>query len=356
MRVAVDMTFRRMANNQAVRCFVVPTHIKQILNRYCYCYRNLNYRSLTTWNGTNCTSLFRQFTQPLSISTPSFLRSSVSLSLSLPSSVLQTRLFGSKKKESTNQKNKAKQKSMIKKQLLQKQQQKLAHKTASSSSTSTTTSAAVAEGDEHIAPGTSSAVSASSSKTSSGVVGQHSEWVEFQKSIAVEGFETGQILSVIDATKKGRSGNKAASKKRLTKRDEMAEKIRERQRLAGGGGGEFPPMRYSDAETERLLQQAYASIPPRTGPRGTLQLKRQKRRWHLVREIHRKYKGHIMQSHERRMKQRSKKIRDIMDFTANVAPAIVQQDIEYQNQVRQRYRSMLVSAAAVNAAKAVATA
>lgn len=35
-------------------------------------------------------------------------------------------------------------------------------------------------------------------------------------------------------------------------------------------GGEFPALRYSDEETERLLTEAYAAIPPRAGKRGTL--------------------------------------------------------------------------------------
>ena len=246
----------------------------------------------------------------------------------------QIRWMGTKKnKESKHQKNKAKQKSQIKKQQLQIQQQKLARQLQQKQQ-----SDGVSSGDEH------SSVAAATSVTTpkgGGAAEQHKEWVEFQKSIEVDGFETGQTLTAIDASKKGRSGGKAATKKRLTKRDEMADKIKERQRLMGRGGGEFPPMRYSDEETERLLKQAYAAIPARTGRRGTLQLKRQKKRWHLVREIHRKYKQHIMKFHVRRMERRSAKMKQIKDFVSNVAPIAVQEDIEYQSIVRQRFISMI---------------
>ena len=259
----------------------------------------------------------------------------------------QIRNMGTKKnKESKNQKNKAKQKSMIKKQKLQIEQQKLVRQQQKQQQQEVI-------GDEHSL--TAASVTSTSPNTKAGPAEQHKEWVEFQKSIEVDGFETGQTLTAIDASKKGRSGGKVATKKRMTKRNEMAEKIKERQRLAGGGGGEFPPMRYSDEETERLLQQAYAAIPKRMGKRGTLQLKRQKRRWHLVREIHRKYKEHIVKFHFRRMERRSTKMKQIIDFISNVAPNAVQEDAEYQNNVRQRYMRMIETAATLRAQKIAAS-
>ncbi len=253
-------------------------------------------------------------------------------SITLPLYQQQNRSMGSKSKQSTHQKNKAKQKSFIKKQLVLQKQQKEQQKQQSILGNEDSPNAATA-----------------TPSSKSGATEQHLEWVEFQKSIEVEGFETGQTLTAIDASKKNHGG-KAATKKRLTKRQEMAEKIQERQRLAGGGGGEFPPMRYSDEETERLLAQAYAAIPKRTGPRGTKRLKRMKRRYHLDREIHRKYKQHIMKFHERRMEKRSKKMKEIMDFIKNVAPSAVEHDLEYRNSVRQRYMDNMATAAAIRAA------
>jgi beta-galactosidase beta subunit len=256
-------------------------------------------------------------------------------------------MASNKNKESKNQKNKAKQKSMIKKQKLQQEQQKANRQQQKKEHPG------VVGGDEHSAITASTATT--TTNTNGGAAEQHKEWVEFQKSIEVDGFETGQTLTTVDSSKKGRSGGKATTKKRMTKRDEMAEKIKERQRLAGAGGGEFPPMRYSDEETERLLKQAYAAIPKRMGRRGTLQLKRQKRRWHLVREIHRKYKANIIKFHFRRMQRRSTKIKQIVDFISNVAPNTVHEDIEYQNSVRQRYMNMMETAAASRAAKIAET-
>lgn len=168
---------------------------------------------------------------------------------------------------------------------------------------------------------------------------QHSEWVAFQNSIAVEGFETGQTLSV-QSTKKTRGGK--ATKRKQTRRDAMEEKLKERQRLTGAGGGEFPPLRYSDEETDRLLAQAYAALPPRAGKRGTLNLKRQKRRWHLVREIRRRYKAHMANFQVRKMEKRSLKIKEVKAIL-DEAPAIRQRDREYQLSVYNRWAATMVA-------------
>jgi hypothetical protein len=166
---------------------------------------------------------------------------------------------------------------------------------------------------------------------------QHSEWVAFQKSIAVDGFETGQTVAV----ESGRRGGRAATRARLTKREEMHRQLLERQRLAGsGGGGHFPPMRYSDEETERLLTEAYAAIPPRAGRRGTRALKRQKCRWHLVRRIRRVYKEHIVRFHARRMLKRSLKIKQVRAMIQG-APEVVARDQAYREHVLLEYQKRL---------------
>lgn len=69
-------------------------------------------------------------------------------------------------------------------------------------------------------------------------------------------------------------------------------------------GGEFPPLRYSDEETARLLEEAYANMPNRTGKRGTLHLRREKRRWWIKRMYDAKKKHERMAEHERRMAKR----------------------------------------------------
>jgi hypothetical protein len=167
---------------------------------------------------------------------------------------------------------------------------------------------------------------------------QHQEWVKFQQSIAVEGFETGQTTT-LQSTKKTRGGK--AVQRQKTKRDVMADKLQERRRLTGAGGGEFPPLRYSDEETERLLAQAYAALPVRTGRRGTKNLKRQKRRWHLVREIHRKYKAHMAKFQIRKMEKRARKMKEVKAVLAS-APDIRARDQEYQVSIYQRWAATMV--------------
>jgi hypothetical protein len=138
---------------------------------------------------------------------------------------------------------------------------------------------------------------------------QNQEWVKFQQSIAVDGFETGQTMEVRTSNKKVRGGKS----RRKTGKSEVEERIAERARFTGVGGGEYPPLRYSDSETERLLAEAYAAVPVRDGKRGTRNLKRQGTRWHLVRKIHAKEKYHLAQHQTRKMEKRSLKIKQVMD-------------------------------------------
>jgi hypothetical protein len=166
----------------------------------------------------------------------------------------------------------------------------------------------------------------------------HQEWVKFQNSIAVEGFETGQTMVVSTGAKK-RGGKAARNKTRG--QTELEDKLKERRRLTEAGGGQYPPMRYEDAETERLLAEAYAAIPARAGKRGTRSLKRQKKRWHLVKQIHSKYKYHMANFQERKMekrKQRMESVREVLD----VAPSVRELDRAYQAKVFQRWAATMV--------------
>jgi hypothetical protein len=171
-------------------------------------------------------------------------------------------------------------------------------------------------------------------------VTQHKEWVKFQQSIAVEGFETGATLELQSPQKK--SGG-SSSKRKKSRNKILEEKILERQRLAGAGGGEYPPLRYSEEETERLLKEAYDNLPKRAGKRGTRALKRQKRRWAMVRNIRRRYKEHLQKFYKRRMEERSRKVRQIKELKEQ-APRIVQQDREYQRYVYERWEKIMARA------------
>jgi hypothetical protein len=163
----------------------------------------------------------------------------------------------------------------------------------------------------------------------------HQEWIKFQKSIAVEGFETGQVMTA--KTGKKTRGGKARNKERLT---EVEQKLAERQRLTESGGGQYPPLRYEDSETERLLAEAYEALPERGGKRGTRNLKRQKRRWFLVRKIHSKYKYHMANFQTRKMEKRKQRMVDVREVL-EAAPDIRKADREYQAQVFQRWAATM---------------
>ena len=104
-------------------------------------------------------------------------------------------------------------------------------------------------------------------------------------------------------------------------------------------GGEFPALRYSDEETERLLAEAYAAIPPRAGKRGTNHLKREKRRWQIKREYDAKKKAERIGAHTRRMAKRSRIIREIKQVKEE-APRVREEDSNYQEYVLQRWAEM----------------
>jgi len=165
---------------------------------------------------------------------------------------------------------------------------------------------------------------------------QHKEWVKFQQAIAVDGFETGQTKALQNIKKRGGGGGGGSSNKRKTKRDKMLDKIIERNAEAELKGGEFPALRYSEEETERLLRQAYAAIPARAGRRGTKNLKRRKRQYALVREIHRKKKAHLAAFQLRRMAARSAKKKDVNSIIRE-AKSVRLRDREYQLSVIKRW-------------------
>uniref|UniRef100_A0A7S3PB97 Uncharacterized protein n=1 Tax=Amphora coffeiformis TaxID=265554 RepID=A0A7S3PB97_9STRA len=178
---------------------------------------------------------------------------------------------------------------------------------------------------------------ASSSDTEKSTVKQHQEWIDFQKSISVDGFETGQTT---EALRKSTRGGKRLSRRKSKEALKLEERLAERQRLTDIGGGEYPPLRYSDAETERLLAQAYASIPERAGRRGTRNKKRQFKRWFLVRQIRKKYKKNMMRYQVRKMEERSRRIKNVK-AVLKVAPEVRNKDREYQLEVFKRWTATM---------------
>ncbi|KAL3756981.1 hypothetical protein ACHAWU_004635, partial [Discostella pseudostelligera] len=182
----------------------------------------------------------------------------------------------------------------------------------------------------------STATTTNSSNDSEGGSSQHNTWVQFQRSIAVSGFETGQTTKERTLGKKNRGGKMDRKRK---EREAEADSLLRGEDVTQLKGGEFPALRYSDEETERLLAEAYAAIPPRGGKRGTLNLKRQKRRHFIKRQYHIKKKFERIAAHERRMAKRKRIYDQIKKYSAE-AGDVRARDEEYQNRVLQRWAEM----------------
>ena len=172
--------------------------------------------------------------------------------------------------------------------------------------------------------------------------------MKFQQSITVDGFQTGQTTTAT-VLKKSRGG-KQARRKREKELARLGGDGLVDSSLAGTAGqqkisavaAKFPALRYSVEETEELLKLAYATLPTRTGKRGTRNLKRQANRWKIVRKIRSDYKAQLLRAHYRRMLQRKYK-RDRTKVAMHDAVDQRQSDLEYQGQVLQRWRNMSIN-------------
>jgi len=145
------------------------------------------------------------------------------------------------------------------------------------------------------------------------------------------------------------SGRKDRGGKVLRRRREreMAKKAEQEAAAGGagdGGGGpgsQFPALRYSDEETERLLAEAYANLPERAGKRGTKHLKREKQRWFRARLNARKKKEERMAEHTWRMAKRSRIVREVMAVKED-AEDIRDAEREYQEEVMRAWAAKAV--------------
>jgi len=137
--------------------------------------------------------------------------------------------------------------------------------------------------------------------------------------------------------RKSRGGK--LSRKKKEKEAELAAAMRG-QDVTNLKGGEFPALRYSDEETERLLAEAYAAIPPRAGKRGTRNLKRQKRRWFIKRQYDKKKKYERMAEHERRMAKRHEISLAMHQIRENAGDVKVK-DQAYQQEVLKRWAKVM---------------
>lgn len=175
---------------------------------------------------------------------------------------------------------------------------------------------------------------ASESSTNNNPFLQHEEWVRFQKSITVDGFQTGQTTTAT-VLKKSRGG-KQARRKREKELARLGAAMDDSNEKISAVAQKFPAIRYSPEETEELLQQAYAALPVRDGKRGTRNLKRQETRWKKVRKIRSDYKAEKINAHFHKMEARKYK-RDRTKDALESATEQRQSDLEYQGMVLKRW-------------------
>jgi len=109
--------------------------------------------------------------------------------------------------------------------------------------------------------------------------------------------------------------------------------------LDGAGPGQFPPLRFSDEETERLLAEAYAGIPKRDGKRGTRSFKRQKVRHFGIRKARSIKKAEKLAHHFDKMDKRSKRMQDILKVK-EMANEVRTAEDEYQRGVLRKWAEM----------------
>ena len=109
----------------------------------------------------------------------------------------------------------------------------------------------------------------------------------------------------------------------------------------GGPGSQFPALRYSDEETERLLAEAYANLPERTGKRGTRHLKRERQRWFRARLNARKKKEERIAEHSRRMEKRSRIVKEVMAVKEE-AEDVRDAERQYQEEVMRAWAAKAV--------------
>jgi len=149
------------------------------------------------------------------------------------------------------------------------------------------------------------------------------EWSKWQES----------LINTDDSSKATgkRRGGKTLRKKQAAAAQSTSLSSQSRL-LDGAGPGQFPPLRYSDEETERLLKEAYASLPEKGGKRGTRKMKREKNRYHGIRKARSIKKMEKINHHFDKMDKRSLKSEGIRRMI-EVAIEVRVDDQAYQMEV-----------------------
>jgi hypothetical protein len=158
------------------------------------------------------------------------------------------------------------------------------------------------------------------------------EWRKFQKTLIYDADATKDS----NQTKGKKRGGKVSRKK---KEKEMKLLDKQEGRMFDVGTGQFPPLRYSDEETQRLLDEAYSMIPPRGGSKKTRQLKRQKNRFKTIRRMRYIKKQEKIAHHFDRMAKRSLRTKLCQEVISG-AVDVRERDSDYQKEVLRKWASM----------------
>lgn len=156
-----------------------------------------------------------------------------------------------------------------------------------------------------------------------------SEWNKFQETLM---FDETKLSGSISKKSKKRGGKTLRKKK--TRELELIKK--QEGRIDDVGTGQFPSMRYSDEETERLLKEAYDNLPKKGISKKTRQLKRQRIRHRVIRKARYIKKQERIASHFARMEKRSLVVKDVKRVI-ETADSIREKDLMYQRKVLMKW-------------------
>jgi len=164
------------------------------------------------------------------------------------------------------------------------------------------------------------------------------EWKKFQDSITFEPAKSmkGNIDSGFVGKRKVRGGKivRKQQEKKMLREQALNPAFKPKSIVAGGG--RFPALRYSDEETQRLLDEAHKNIPKRTGKRGTRNLKRQRNRWRVIYADHARRKEDNVAKHFRTMDKRSRIATEVKEVKMNAAEVRVEEK-EYHMEVMRKW-------------------
>lgn len=139
----------------------------------------------------------------------------------------------------------------------------------------------------------------------------------------------------VKKTRGGKSLRKARQRELISKNGGITD-ANNPTRFTDVGPGQFPPMRFSDEETQRLLDEAYATMSPRAGKRGTRKAKRNRIKFWKVRKMKAMKKAEKVAHHFRTMEKRSHIAAEVGAMKEGAENVRIEEK-EYQMEVLKQY-------------------